>query len=46
MYIYSGKKFNLLEVMGVFDRDASGRIKLIKKKDKNGKDIYVDKGGY
>lgn len=46
LYIYSGKKFDVNEIIGVFDRDARGKIKLIKKKDKNGKDIFVDKGGY
>jgi len=30
----------------VFDRDRRGKIKLISKKDKQGNDIFVDKGGY
>lgn len=46
LYNYYGKKFELQEVMGVFDRDNRGKIQLLLGKDERGKDVYVDKAGF
>lgn len=46
LYIYSGKKFHLLDIMGIFDRDKNGNIKILRKKDKTGKLTTVDKSGH
>ena len=46
LYTYSGKQFEIHDVMGVFDRKRNGKIALIKSKDADGNQIFVDKGGY
>jgi hypothetical protein len=38
--------FEIHDVMGVFDRDPSRKIKLLKGKDERGKEVTVDKAGY
>ena len=46
LFNYYGKTFELQEIMGVFDRDASGNIQFLLGKDEQGKDVYVDKAGF
>jgi hypothetical protein len=46
LYNYQGKTFEIHEIMGVFDRDASDNIKYVRGKDENGRDVAVDKAGY
>ena len=46
LYNYQGKQFEIHDVIGVFDRDLTGKIKLQKGKDEAGNDVLVDKAGY
>lgn len=46
MYNYSGKTFEIQEVMGVFDRDSDGNIQMLQGKDEKGSDVFVDKAGF
>lgn len=36
LYTYSGKTFEIQEVMGVFDRDGNGKIQLLTGRDERG----------
>ena len=46
LYNYSGKTFEIHDVMGIFDRDENGHIKKQIGKDENNNDVLVDKAGY
>ena len=46
LYTYSGKTFEIQEVMGVFDRDNKGKIQLLTGKDERGQNVTVDKAGF
>jgi len=46
LYTYTGKTFEIQEVMGVFDRDGNGNIQLMNGKDEHGRDVTVDKAGF
>ena len=46
LYNYSGKTFELSDVMGVFDRDSAGEIQKLRGKDEKGRDVFVDKAGF
>ena len=45
LYTYSGQRFDIHEVMGVFDRKADGTLEFIETQDEMGKDVVIDKGG-
>ena len=46
LYTYSGKTFEIQEVMGVFDRDSKGKIQLLTGRDERGQNVTVDKAGF
>jgi len=45
LYNYMGQRFDIHEVMGVFDRKVDGSLELITTQDEHGKDVVIDKGG-
>jgi len=45
LYTYSGKRFDIHEVMGVLDRDPSGKLIFLQSENEQGKGAVIDKGG-
>jgi len=45
LYTYSGQRFDIHEVMGVFDRKQDGTLDFITTQDEHGRDVVIDKGG-
>lgn len=45
LYNYEGKRFDIHDVMGVFERDEDNRLKFIKQKDAHGREVTLDQGG-
>jgi len=42
LYNYQGKRFDIHDVMGVFERDEAGKLNFIKQQNAQGKDIILD----
>lgn len=45
LYTYTGQRFDIHEVMGVFDRKQDGTLDFITTQDEHGRDVVIDKGG-
>lgn len=45
LYSYSGKRFDIHEVMGVLDRDPSGKLMFLRSENEQGKGTVIDKAG-
>jgi hypothetical protein len=45
LYTYSGKRFDIHDVMGVLDRDAEGKLIFLQSEDEDGKGNVIDLGG-
>jgi hypothetical protein len=46
LYTYSGKRFDIHEVMGVFERKPSGELDIHSTHDTNGNSVSIDMGGH
>ena len=45
LYNYAAKKFDIHDVMGVFERDEAGNLAIIQSQDSLGKSVNIDQGG-
>lgn len=45
LYTYSGKRFDIHEVMGVLDRDPDGKLIFLRSENEHGKGAVIDQGG-
>jgi hypothetical protein len=46
LYTYSGKRFDIHEVMGVFERTPAGELDMHTTHDANGNSVTIDMGGH
>lgn len=45
LYTYSGKRFDIHDVMGVLDRDPEGKLIFLQSEDEAGRGTVIDQGG-
>lgn len=45
LYNYGGKRFDIIDVMGVFERDSEDNLVFLQSEDAQGKSINIDMGG-